>query len=102
LRIKQKPRLRRPHRSAADTLLQSIDLAVAVHRMVRRSFTNAIQGAAEAADFAYKAAGVDATLPGSRFAPLPRHGAAPPARPSLSRQWRWNSFIKRISCASGE
>jgi hypothetical protein len=38
LGIKQKSRLRRPHRSAAATLLQSIDLAVAVHCMVSAFF----------------------------------------------------------------
>jgi alkylation response protein AidB-like acyl-CoA dehydrogenase len=34
---------------------------------VRLACTNAIQGAAEVADFAYKAAGVDAIFPGSPF-----------------------------------
>ena len=34
---------------------------------VRLACTNAIQGAAEVADFAYKGAGVDAIFPGSPF-----------------------------------
>jgi hypothetical protein len=34
---------------------------------VRLACTNAIQGAVEAADFAYKGAGVDAIFPGSPF-----------------------------------
>ena len=36
-------------------------------RQRRLAGTNAIQGAAEVADFAYKAAGVDAIFPGSPF-----------------------------------
>jgi hypothetical protein len=34
---------------------------------VRLACTNAIQGATEVADFAYKSAGVDAIFPGSPF-----------------------------------
>jgi alkylation response protein AidB-like acyl-CoA dehydrogenase len=42
-------------------------IEVADRARVRLACTNAIQGAAEVADFAYKAAGVDAIFPGSPF-----------------------------------
>ena len=42
-------------------------IEVADRARVRLATTNAIQGAAEVADFAYKAAGVDAIFPGSPF-----------------------------------
>jgi alkylation response protein AidB-like acyl-CoA dehydrogenase len=42
-------------------------IEVAERARVRLACTNAIQGAAEVADFAYKAAGVDAIFPGSPF-----------------------------------
>jgi indole-3-acetate monooxygenase len=42
-------------------------IEVADRACVRLACTNAIQGAAEVADFAYKAAGVDAIFPGSPF-----------------------------------
>jgi alkylation response protein AidB-like acyl-CoA dehydrogenase len=42
-------------------------IAVTDRARVRLACTNAIQGAAEVADFAYKAAGVDAIFPGSPF-----------------------------------
>ena len=42
-------------------------IEVADRARVRLACTNAIQGAAEVADFAYKGAGVDAIFPGSPF-----------------------------------
>ena len=42
-------------------------IEIADRARVRLACTNAIQGAAEVADFAYKAAGVDAIFPGSPF-----------------------------------
>jgi hypothetical protein len=42
-------------------------IEVADRARVRLACTNAIQGAAEVTDFAYKAAGVDAIFPGSPF-----------------------------------
>jgi hypothetical protein len=42
-------------------------IALADRVRVRLACTNAIQGAAEVADFAYKGAGVDAIFPGSPF-----------------------------------
>jgi alkylation response protein AidB-like acyl-CoA dehydrogenase len=42
-------------------------IEVADRARVRLACTNAIQGAAEVVDFAYKAAGVDAIFPGSPF-----------------------------------
>jgi alkylation response protein AidB-like acyl-CoA dehydrogenase len=48
--------------ASADAPIEVSDRA-----RVRLACTNAIQGAAEVADFAYKAAGVDAIFPGSPF-----------------------------------
>jgi alkylation response protein AidB-like acyl-CoA dehydrogenase len=42
-------------------------IEIADRARVRLACTNAIQGAAEVTDFAYKAAGVDAIFPGSPF-----------------------------------
>jgi alkylation response protein AidB-like acyl-CoA dehydrogenase len=51
------------HAQASETA----PIEVADRARVRLACTNAIQGAAEVADFAYKAAGVDAIFPGSPF-----------------------------------
>jgi indole-3-acetate monooxygenase len=46
---------------------EAVPIEVADRARVRLACTNAIQGATDAADFAYKAAGVDAIFPGSPF-----------------------------------
>jgi alkylation response protein AidB-like acyl-CoA dehydrogenase len=51
------------HAQASETA----PIEIADRARVRLACTNAIQGAAEVADFAYKAAGVDAIFPGSPF-----------------------------------
>ena len=64
-------------------------IEVADRARVRLACTNAIQGAAEVADFAYKASGRRRDLPGQPVrAPLPRHAHALSADPGTRRPFR--------------
>ena len=64
-------------------------IEVADRARVRLACTNAIQGAAEVADFAYKGSGRRRDLPGQPVrAPLPRHAHALSADPGTRRPFR--------------